>query len=67
MACLKPSPRSRAADVPAIPSSWITLAPSPNFCAMKSPAIFPPAILSDAIWLTTFPLAAPRSNVITGI
>ncbi|CSB88267.1 Uncharacterised protein [Vibrio cholerae] len=66
-AFMKPSPRSRAAEVPAMPSSWITLASLPIFASIKWPAISPPTTLSDAMWLTTSPRLAPRSSVSTGI
>src|SRR2546422_3598180 len=63
----KPFPRSRAADVPAMPSSITTLPFPFNRLATYWAAIFPPATLSDAMWAATVTPFAPRSTVMTGI
>ncbi len=66
-ASLNPWPLSLAAEVPAIPSSSTTLPAPPRSSTINSPAITPPATLSEAIWVTTSPAFVPRSKVITGI
>src|SRR3989442_4823018 len=57
----KPLPRSRAAEVPAMPSSITTLPFPFNRLATYWAAIFPPATLSDAMWSATVTPFAPRA------
>ena len=64
---MNPCPRSRAADVPAIPSSSTALPSPPSASQRNLPAMKPPATLSDAMWETISPPLAPRSMVNTGM
>ncbi len=50
-----------------MPSNSTTLPLPPNSLANCSPAIFPPATLSEAMWETIVPPAAARSTVNTGM
>ena len=63
----KPSPRSRVAEAPGMPSSSATFTPSPSFLIMYSAAISPPFTLSEATREAMVPLSALRSRAITGI
>ena len=63
----KPSPRSRVADAPGMPSSSATFTFSPSFWMMYSAAISPPLTLSEAMKEATVPLSALRSSARTGM
>src|SRR5580658_1665488 len=64
IAASKPSPRSRAALEPGMPTSSTRLPLPPSFFSRNSPAIRPPATLSEAMCeLTSAPFTARSSEI----